>query len=111
MLGAQSLPESRGGILEQVQQDRNDICRGTASEQALGTLSSEDITAGIKIFQDRSPRLTGELNRMSKLVLVARCGYDENERGVKCLLAAASPGLRTSGDFCLVFYFCCASCK
>lgn len=32
VLGAQSLPESPGGILEQVQQGKSDVCRGTASE-------------------------------------------------------------------------------
>lgn len=69
--------------------------------------SSEDIAVGIKVFQGRNPILTGELNRMGKLVIVTRCGYDGNEKGVKCLLAADSPGLRALEDFCLEFYFCC----
>lgn len=42
---------------------------------------------------------------MDKLVLVTRFGYDENEKGVKCSLAAESPGLKTLEDFFLVFFF------
>lgn len=42
---------------------------------------------------------------MNKLGLGTRFGYDENEKGVKCLLAADSPGLKTLEDFFLVFFF------
>lgn len=78
---------------------------GQLQDKLQKRYSSEAITDGIEFFQGRTPKLTGELNRMSKLV--TRCGYDENEKGVECLLAADSSGLKTSEDFFLVFFFCC----